>query len=553
MAINSGVATGNVPAALGNAVVSSVLVNLSVGGRDATARVSLENLKAVLDGADLPEISLTAGNFGIIPNVTGTLADRSNYDDQAEGFVYLATDQSPFLFSIRDDSQPGGWIEQPDVVALGNAAKDAAEEWANNDEDDPVSVAAGGDGVSDFSAKHHSLKSEGYAATALAVTGLLRLANVSTFLSDNNSLFSYSGGGGATEVSAGAPFVFLDGGFMFEVVAPAATEFDIQSAGGVKVKYVSGGFVGDAEGKVRFVAGIFRQDSQNSGWYVLDNANHTPIGLDPDTPVEEVDGDIKLNYAFTAEKVLSLVFTPDEGYGNTELTFGASVGKSSALLSLYHPFWIRTSGTGAVSHSYFGTKGGDWDAVNDAAAGTWTVTHPTETHNDASGSVVAIEKYGEDTGIDDWKTISRTKGGFVIGARQPIAGKTNGASVLSDNVGPQTVSWDGVSTMTITHPTCASSYGASVTSTNPRYHAAVTNSGKTSITVQFYDVSTGALYSGASAPANVQYSRNSMAATSLTGGGKFKAERLGRCKVDAANVADASSNIWFFGAFLIAP
>lgn len=56
-------------------------------------------------------------------------------------------------------------------AAIQAAAEDAltyAEEWANKDEDDPVSVAAGGDGSTDFSAKHWAAKASADVASVVA-------------------------------------------------------------------------------------------------------------------------------------------------------------------------------------------------------------------------------------------------------------------------------------------------------------------------------------------------------------------------------------------------
>ena len=331
----------------------------------------------------------------------------------------------------------------------------------------------------------------------------------------------------------------------------------IASAGGLTTASIAGledqlehasGY--NASGKqYKIVACVIRQDTQGSGWYVIDDDSHKPLGLDAENPVEISNGSIRLNYSFTAKTVTSLVCAPDEGYASQLLQFGASVGRSSSFIDLYHPFYIRISGTAAVTHSYFGDRGVDWDVVHDTAAGTWTITHPTQSHSDNAGSIINVEKFGSDSNSTDYVTSDRSKSSFTIEARQTIHGKTHGLNILSENAGPQTLSWDGVSTLTIAHPSSTSLHGVQVCSLNPRYHAAVVSATKATIDVQFYDISTGALYTGSGIPSYVYYSRAGSAATPISGGSNFKAERSGMSKLDPANVAGASSNIWVYGIF----
>lgn len=315
--------------------------------------------------------------------------------------------------------------------------------------------------------------------------------------------------------------------------------------------------VGDDGRKYRVVSCVLRQNSAGSGWYAIDDSGHRPVGLDPVTPVSESNGDIVLNYNFTGQKIGSLLITPDEGYANGNLSFGASVGNSSAVISLYHPFWARTSGTGVVAFSYFGPMAsssalsdGDWFAEYDVAAGTWVFTHVSESHTDATGSVIAVEGYGDDPTAVTYEITSRAKTGFTVESRQPIHGKTNGATtILTDNSGVFTGSWDGTDTWTITHPASASSFDVSVSCVNPQYVVGIQSSSTTQFTLKFFNVSTGAAYTGASIPSNIYFMRGGTAACDLTGGTKFKVERLGKCKVDAQYVAGASSNLWVHGLF----
>lgn len=317
--------------------------------------------------------------------------------------------------------------------------------------------------------------------------------------------------------------------------------------------------VGDDGKKYRVVSCVLRQDSAGSGWYAIDDGNHRPVGLDPTTPVSESNGNIILNYNFTGQKIGSLLVAPDEGYANSNLSFGSSVTNSSAIISLYHPFWARTSGTGVVAHSYFGSMAssaaltdGDWYAEYTTADGTWVFTHASESHSDATGSVVSVEGFGEDTSGSPYEVTARSKTSFTVETRQQIHGKTNGASaILSDNAGTFTASWDGTDTWTITHPESASVYDVIVSCISPQYTAGIQSSNTTQFTLKFYNVATGAAYTGASIPTNIYFMRGGVAACALTGGTKFKAERLGKCKVDAQYVSGGSSNLWVHGLFEI--
>jgi len=317
--------------------------------------------------------------------------------------------------------------------------------------------------------------------------------------------------------------------------------------------------IGDDGRKYRVVSCVLRQNSDSSGWYVIDDADHRPVGLDSVTPVTESDGNIILNYSFTGQKIGSLLVTPDEGYANGNLSFGASVGNSSAIISLYHPFWARTSGTAVVAHSYFGPMAssaaltdGEWYAEYTIADGTWVFTHASETHSDSTGSVVAIEGFGDDTTGSPYETTSRSKTSFTVETRQQIHGKTNGATtILTDNSGTFTGSWNGTDTWTITHPTSASANDVIVSCVDPQYTAGIQSSTTTQFTVKFYDVATGTAYTGGTIPSNIYFMRGGVAACDITGSTKFKAERLGKCKVDAQYVSGASSNLWVQGLFEI--
>lgn len=187
--------------------------------------------------------------------------------------------------------------------------------------------------------------------------------------------------------------------------------------------------------KYRMISCILRQDSVGSGWYALDDSAHAPVGLDPTTPVsEDAEGRIVLHYNFTSSKIGSLVISADEGYANGSLTFGASVGSTEALISFFHPFYARVSGTAVVSHGYFGPKGGEWDAVSDIPAGTWVFTQPTESHSDTNGSGIAVARSGWDVHPQTRTGFTLTKGDVLSSADKVVVERLGKSNVLSTNV-----------------------------------------------------------------------------------------------------------------------
>lgn len=306
--------------------------------------------------------------------------------------------------------------------------------------------------------------------------------------------------------------------------------------------------IGNPQKDYHVVSCVLRQSTLGGGWEVLDDATHTPVGLDATTPVSESGGNITLNYNFTAGKIGSLLVTPDEGYAAVPLTYGATVGTSSATIQMFYPFELRINGTVGAAQSYLGTDGVEWSLTADAGAGTWVVTHPAMTHSDSAGFPVSVSLKNDEGTINDVSVSAISKTGFTLQAVNQICGRVSAGSIVSENVGPQTVAWDGTDTMTITHPTSKLLGDVAVVSEDPQYHAAVTADTLTTITIQFFNIATGALYTGASAPCDVRYMRSSLTPSSYPGGTDVYIKR-GPVKVDAANVSDASSNLWVFGIF----
>lgn len=94
----------------------------------------------------------STGGLSLSPDAVGTLAGRTAYDSEAEGFVYLAYDQTPWEYYVRDGSSgtwrgpetftgPGG---PPGPAAINAFATQAdAEAWLTTGPDDDLEFTIG--------------------------------------------------------------------------------------------------------------------------------------------------------------------------------------------------------------------------------------------------------------------------------------------------------------------------------------------------------------------------------------------------------------------------
>ena len=187
--------------------------------------------------------------------------------------------------------------------------------------------------------------------------------------------------------------------------------------------------------------------------------------------------------------------------------------------------------------------------MNDTANGTWTITHPSESHSDATGSAVIVERDTDDTTCESVEVSASSKTQVIVKTLQQIHGQTNGASVLSDLSAAMTRTWNGTDTDVIAHPAVSSSFSASVAPYGANgYTPVITSLGASSLSVRYLDVAAGTYFTGAARPgANFTFTRGGLSPCALTGSNKFKVERSGKCKVNATNVAGGTANIWVMG------
>jgi len=130
----------------------------------------------------------------------------------------------------------------------------------------------------------------------------------------------------------------------------------------------------------KIVAGAARWNIAGEQWEIIDDVNHTPIGV---ASLVTGDKSLTINYSFTAKIVRSFVVTPDEGWSELGLTAGASVGLSSAVVD----FGISMEYRGFVSFN-----GSTWTAstTNGTITPTWQGSFLRLTHGKIPGISVAI-------------------------------------------------------------------------------------------------------------------------------------------------------------------
>lgn len=88
--------------------------------------------------------------------------------------------------------------------------------------------------------------------------------------------------------------------------------------------------------KLHIIAGVLRNDG--NGWVWIENDRHTQIN--GSTVSVDNDGYLKVEYGFTAKKVVSLIVTPDETFSSL-YTCGASVRLDHCLIAINRlPFSI---------------------------------------------------------------------------------------------------------------------------------------------------------------------------------------------------------------------
>lgn len=113
----------------------------------------------------------SGASAGVHFDASGTLAGRSAYDAQAAGFVYLADDQTPWVYAIREGAS-GNWIEQTFQGPAGQDGSDGDLAFVDQAEANTwLGASAPADGKKFFVGRHgHITKSGATVTTGLGGT-----------------------------------------------------------------------------------------------------------------------------------------------------------------------------------------------------------------------------------------------------------------------------------------------------------------------------------------------------------------------------------------------
>lgn len=155
-------------------------------------------------------------------------------------------------------------------------------------------------------------------------------------------------------------------------------------------------------------------------WAFINDSKHTPINMSDVTV--DANGDLVITYSAPSSKKSSFVAVPDETFAGWGMTCGASVGNDDAAISLFAPLSGTITAAGIQASDPLGhfLSGACTQTLN-AAAGTLTVTHPTQSHSAGTGTavtVVPVDNNGR------W-IVSSTKSGFVLTYQKQVAGYVN--------------------------------------------------------------------------------------------------------------------------------
>ncbi len=172
--------------------VQDVATNLSGSDTIGTVASSINNVDAVggsiadvetvstnLSGPDT--IGIVAGSISDVQTVSTNIADVNTAADNI-----IAIQNAPQFASDAEDAQ--GY----------------AEEWAITAEDTPVSVDAGGDGSTDFSALHHAAKASASASAASTSESNALTSEQNAATSESNALTSEQNAANSEQAASGS-------------------------------------------------------------------------------------------------------------------------------------------------------------------------------------------------------------------------------------------------------------------------------------------------------------------------------------------------------------
>lgn len=295
----------------------------------------------------------------------------------------------------------------------------------------------------------------------------------------------------------------------------------------------------DVGKKAKFQYGTIRQTTDAGGWTFINDATHQYAGFTDAITV--VSGNLVVPYNSNATKVGTLVAVPDETFAALGLELGASVGLSSATISLYKPLYVTVDlATLVCTPSPFFT--GTVSAVNNGN-GTVTITHPTV---GATGALATVDnKTKHKTTLTSSTATSTIIESIVEFGGNISYDGTNWVVNTPTYLKPTMVFSAG--TLTVTHNVFGAADANVVVTTRDNATTLCTmgNATSTNFTVVFRDY-TGALITTPSTDMKFFYQGTQMM-TRETPVGQILLTR-NHCKLDANNFFAASGNIWLMGA-----
>lgn len=289
--------------------------------------------------------------------------------------------------------------------------------------------------------------------------------------------------------------------------------------------------------KLRVIAGSVR--NTGDGWkWISDNA-HTPVGVIPEVSVSGLS--VRIDYGFTAKRVVSLVAVPDETFAGMGLTVGGSVGTEFTNLSIAAPLEFSVDiGTGAITAPAF--RGSNITTAE--TNGALVITHP-RVNNDLS---VFMQKIGSaspihsDIVLSPGATQITLYGGGNIDGRLSYDGNT-WAYAGEMRSAPSVAFNSATGELTVTHTEC-DQYNISIVPMMGGNRAVLTDVSSVNFKVKFLDVSNIAQLAVPSGTAFIFSRKANIAKTRRKG---LYGVRRGYAAIGASDLVSASGNIWIYG------
>lgn len=173
-------------------------------------------------------------------------------------------------------------------------------------------------------------------------------------------------------------------------------------------------------------------DITGKTWAFINDSKHSTVNFEDVTV--DANGDLVLTYAFSATKKSGFIAVPDETFAGWGMTLGCSVGNDDAILSMFAPLSGTINASGIQDSTPLGhfASGACTQTLN-ASAGTLSVTHPTMSHSEGTGTAVLLSPLD---GNGRW-TASSTKSGFTLNYTRRVTGYVNwsgGFPLLNTNI-----------------------------------------------------------------------------------------------------------------------